>query len=77
MQIDKFLIAENATLREALSHIELNHHGIIMAVDAFGRVTGLATDGDIRRELLNGHTLDDLISSCINVAFILRSSDPS
>lgn len=75
MQIDKFLIAENATLREALSHIELNHHGIVMAVDAFGRVTGLATDGDIRRELLNGRTLDDRISTCINAEFFFE--DPA
>lgn len=75
MKIDKFLIPENATLREALSHIELNHHGIVMSVDAFGRVTGLATDGDIRRELLNGRTLDDSISTCINAEFIYE--DPS
>lgn len=75
MQIDKFLIAETATLREALSHIELNHHGIVMAVDTFGRVTGLATDGDIRRELLNGRTLDDRISSCINAEFVFE--DPA
>jgi D-glycero-alpha-D-manno-heptose-7-phosphate kinase len=75
MQIDKFLIAENATLREALHHIELNHHGIVMAVDTFGRVTGLATDGDIRRELLNGRTLDDRISTCINAEFIFE--DPA
>jgi D-glycero-alpha-D-manno-heptose-7-phosphate kinase len=75
MQIDKFLISENATLREALSHIELNHHGIVMAADKFGRVTGLATDGDIRRELLNGRTLDDRISTCINAEFIFE--DPA
>ena len=75
MQIDKFLISENATLRDALSHIELNHHGIVMAVDVLGRVTGLATDGDIRRELLNGRTLDDRISTCINAEFIFE--DPA
>lgn len=73
MQIDKFLIAESATLREALSHIELNHHGIVMAVDPFGRVTGLATDGDIRRELLSGRTLDEQISTCINPEFIFEN----
>jgi len=75
MQIDKFIIPENATLREALSRIDLNHHGIIMSVDKIGRVTGLATDGDIRRELLGGRTLDDLISSCINAQFIFE--DPA
>jgi D-glycero-alpha-D-manno-heptose-7-phosphate kinase len=75
MQIDKFLIPENATLREALARIELNHHGIIMAVDAFGRVAGLATDGDIRRDLLNGRTLEDRISTCINAEFIFEAPE--
>lgn len=75
MQIEKFLITEGATLREALSHIERNHHGIVMAIDALGRVVGLATDGDIRRELLNGRTLDDSISTCINAEFIFE--DPT
>ncbi len=77
MQIDKFLIPESATLREALSHIDANHHGMVMAVDAFGRVVGLATDGDIRRELLNGRTLDDRITTCINAEFIFDNPTPS
>lgn len=72
MQIDKFLITENATLREALSRIELNHHGVVFVADTHGRVTGLATDGDIRRALLHGRTLDDVISTCINADFIFE-----
>ena len=75
MKMDNFLIPENATLREALALIELNHHGIVIAADAHGRVIGLATDGDIRRELLCGRTLDDVISTCINADFIFE--DPS
>jgi D-glycero-alpha-D-manno-heptose-7-phosphate kinase len=75
MQLDHFVIAHGATLREALARIDLNHHGIVLTVDGDGRVTGLATDGDIRRELLGGRTLDDDISSCINVNFIFE--DPA
>ena len=74
MQIDKFLIIEGATLREALSRIELNHHGVIFTVDKIGRVTGMATDGDIRRGLLEGLTLDGKIMSCINTQFIFEDS---
>lgn len=74
MQIEKFLISESATLREALAHIELNHYGIVISMDPLGRVTGLATDGDIRRELLNGRTLDDKISTCINAEFIFEDA---
>jgi D-glycero-alpha-D-manno-heptose-7-phosphate kinase len=74
MQIDNFLIPENSTLREALYRIDLNHHGIVMSMDKFGRVTGLATDGDIRRQLLDGRMLDDMISSCINTEFLFEDS---
>ena len=65
-----FLISEIASLREALAQIEANHHGIILTTDASGVVSGLATDGDIRRKLLEGAALDDLISCCANPNFV-------
>lgn len=70
MSLNLFLIAENAPLREALVNIEANHHGIILTVNASGIVTGLATDGDIRRKLLEGASLDDPIASCTNPEFV-------
>ncbi len=70
MSLNLFLIAENAPLREALVKIEANHHGIILTVNASGIVTGLATDGDIRRKLLEGASLDDPIASCTNPEFV-------
>jgi D-glycero-alpha-D-manno-heptose-7-phosphate kinase len=70
MQLDIFLIAESATLREALHRIEVNHHGMIFVTDSTGAVTGLATDGDIRRCLLEGGSLDDAIGRCANADFI-------
>lgn len=66
----QFLITESATLREALSQIEANHHGIILTANASGAVVGLATDGDIRRKLLEGGSLDDPIKSCANPDFV-------
>jgi D-glycero-alpha-D-manno-heptose-7-phosphate kinase len=75
MQIEKLQVAENATLRQALHHINLNHHGIVMVTDALGRVIGLATDGDIRRELLNGRTLDDGVSTCLNTEFVFENPE--
>lgn len=70
MSLNLFLIAENAPLREALVKIEANHHGIILTVNSSGIVTGLATDGDIRRKLLEGASLDDPIVSCTNPEFV-------
>jgi D-glycero-alpha-D-manno-heptose-7-phosphate kinase len=77
MQLDQFVIPETASLREALLRIERNHHGIIMSMDNAGRVTGLATDGDIRRELLKGRTLNDPVSLCINSDFLFEDSTTS
>lgn len=70
MNLDLLVIAETASLREALARIEANHHGIVLTTNEAGAVTGLATDGDIRRRLLDGGSLNDTISSCANAQFI-------
>lgn len=70
MSLNLFLISELAPLREALVRIEANHHGIILTSDASDVVSGLATDGDIRRKLLAGASLDDPIASCTNSEFV-------
>jgi D-glycero-alpha-D-manno-heptose-7-phosphate kinase len=75
LNIDLFLISEAAPLREALSRIEANHHGIILTIDLAGTVIGLATDGDIRRKLLEGVSLDSPIAKCANRDFVW--ADPS
>ena len=76
MNTDKFLVSRDATLRSALSLIENNNHGIILTFDSSNKVTGLVTDGDIRRYLLKEDTsLDDPISLCSNKDFLWE--DPS
>lgn len=73
MQLDIFLISASASLREALQRIEANHHGMIFVADLTGAVLGVATDGDIRRCLLDGGSLDDAISQCANPDFVWES----
>lgn len=70
VNLDRFLISELSPLREALAQIEANHQGVILTVDTAGLVVGLATDGDIRRRLLAGASLEDSIASCANPDFI-------
>lgn len=77
MNLNLFLIAENAPLREALIKIEANHYGIILTVDSDKVVTGLATDGDVRRKLLEGASLDDSIASCTNPEFVWADQSTS
>ena len=70
MQLNNFLISERASLRDALLLIEANHHGIIFTTNFSGAVVGLATDGDIRRKLLGGSSLDESVASIANVEFV-------
>lgn len=65
----QFVIEEKQSLRAALAQIDQNQHGIVLAVDAAGSVVGVATDGDIRRALLAGRTLDDSVRVCMNREF--------
>ena len=70
MSLAFYLISELGSLRQALTLIEANQHGIIFTTDCSGAVVGVATDGDIRRRLLAGGTLDDRIESCANPDFV-------
>lgn len=70
MSLELFLISEKASLREALVRLDANHHGIILTTNSSGITVGLATDGDVRRKLLEGASLDDAVSSCANTNFV-------
>ena len=68
--LEKLQIIETATIRQVLAAIEVNHHGMIFLKDSDGAVTGLVTDGDIRRHLLDGTGLDDAVAACANRNFV-------
>ena len=72
---DKYLISQDASIKEAMKKIEQNHLGFIFSCDEHGGVLGLATDGDIRRSLIKGASIDEAISKCTNADFI--SADQS
>lgn len=48
----------NATLKEAIKAIDVGHVQIAFVVDANKRLMGTITDGDIRRALLRGESLN-------------------
>ena len=51
--------AESATLRDVLQAIQDGAQNVAFAVDGDNRLTGLMTDGDVRRALLGGAGLDE------------------
>jgi D-glycero-alpha-D-manno-heptose-7-phosphate kinase len=75
--MQNFIIKSSNTIKAALEKIELNSEGIICIVDQANKVIGVATDGDIRRKLLEGLGLDDSIDLCKNENFIFASNKDS
>ena len=62
-RLSKLVIRPRATLLDGLRAINDGRSGIAFVCDAAGRVLGTVADGDIRRALLAGKTLD---SKCLD-----------
>lgn len=77
ININNATVDEKVTIKEALKKIDENHNGFVFVTDAKKKVIGLATDGDIRRALINGTSLNENISSCYNHNFSWASSEES
>ena len=69
-KINNLLIRDDKCIKDALIKIEKNSLGIIFTIDKSNKVIGCSTDGDIRRSLLDGVSLDDKIILCSNANFI-------
>jgi dTDP-glucose pyrophosphorylase len=61
-----WLVTPGASVREALEAITKNRHQAVMVVDASGRLAGIVTDGDIRRGLLRGVSIDGHVTDVMN-----------
>lgn len=77
VDLNKCVVGENSSVKDTLKIIEENQHGFVVTIDARERVTGIATDGDIRRAMIDGVSLDDAISSCANADFLWAGIDES
>ncbi len=64
--LEDLLIKADAAIRDTLVRLNRNELGIAFVVDDTGRLEGVATDGDIRRGLLDGATLESPISRVMN-----------
>lgn len=75
--MDKHLISTNSTLREALAALNaLSGDAMtLLAVDTDGRLQGTLTDGDVRRALLAGLSLDDAVEAAMHRNFRSLGSD--
>jgi len=60
-KLDKFIISSTCTIKEAFKTIDAGALKIAIIVNNEKKVIGTIGDGDIRRGILNGKTLDDTI----------------
>ncbi len=62
------LLNVSSSLKDAVQAIEESKKRIAVVVDKYGMLVGTVTDGDIRRALLNGATLDSNVVNAMNAS---------
>ena len=67
----KYIIHHNQTLLEALTQINDLREGplVLFAVDEEERMVGTITDGDSRRALISGATVESLVKDVVHTSF--------
>ena len=71
------LLKKTSSIKDALFKLNvLSKDAILFIIDDLGKLRGSITDGDVRRGLLNGVTIDDLVIKILqpNPKFILKSN---
>src|SRR2546428_9545029 len=65
VDLNKVVVSPEMTISAVMACIDGNSQGIALAVDGSGRLIGTITDGDIRRGLLRGLTLDSPVRDVV------------
>jgi dTDP-glucose pyrophosphorylase len=64
-----FTVSDDSTIRRAMEVISASGREVVLVRDSGDRIRGLITDGDIRRGLLKGLTLDSLVTTVMTKNF--------
>lgn len=75
-KLEKFIIASNETICEALVKIDKNKKGFLIVVED-GQVVGTLTDGDIRRAFIAGTTIEKGVEGIFRKNFTSVSVEQS
>jgi len=71
---EAIVISGESTIRSAMEAISANSREFVLIRDDVGRIAGLITDGDIRRGLLRGLTLESLAADVMTRDFVSVTS---
>lgn len=62
MDVKLLFLSKNASIRDALIQISIGLRGAVVIVDDDKKMIGILTDGDIRRALLKGYSIEDEVT---------------
>jgi dTDP-glucose pyrophosphorylase/CBS domain-containing protein len=68
--LDAYLVADSGTIRDGMAAVDRGAARIALAVTPDGRLTGVVTDGDLRRAILNGAALTDPLAPALTRRFV-------
>jgi len=68
--VEELLLQEQASIYDALILLDKTGHRFLFIVDERGRLTGVLTDGDIRRGLLKGQDIHNPVALCMRKNFV-------
>jgi dTDP-glucose pyrophosphorylase len=75
--LDQFFLSPKDTVLTAIENLDKGSIQIALVVDEAGALRGIVTDGDIRRGLIKGLTLESTVASIMNVEFISAGQEHS
>ncbi len=70
MELNQMVCSYKATIKEAMVCIENNSKGIVFLSDDSFRLVGVMTDGDIRRLLISGCGMNDIVEEHMRKKFV-------
>lgn len=65
LRIDEHSVGPDATIRDAIAHMDANRRGIMLVLDRERRLLGTISDGDIRRAILARLNLDTPVAELL------------
>lgn len=78
IRLKQLTIKKGSTIKKALSILNTNQKGICFVIDSRFKLLGVLTDGDLRRAIMRGKVISDLIDDVMNINFVslhINSSD--
>jgi dTDP-glucose pyrophosphorylase len=63
--LEKILVDPDATIRDTIAHIDSGRAQLALVVDADRHLLGTVTDGDVRRALLHGLNLNEVVATIL------------